>query len=88
MTVLILDNYTTGMTGGQDSAALGKLETIVQGLGVKAAHLRILDPLPAKHAENVAALKEELAHPGLSVVIFQRECLQTLRRKAKKSITN
>jgi indolepyruvate ferredoxin oxidoreductase alpha subunit len=88
MTVLILDNYTTGMTGGQDSAALGKLETIVRGLGVKSEHLRILDPLPSKHAENVAVLKEELAHPGLSVVIFQRECLQTLRRKAKKSITN
>lgn len=83
ITVVILDNYTTGMTGGQDSAACGKLESIVLGLGVSRDHFRILDPHPSKHAANIEALKEELAHGGLSVVIFQRECIQTLRRKHK-----
>ncbi|MBO7741517.1 MAG: hypothetical protein J6S21_03095, partial [Victivallales bacterium] len=34
VTVLILDNLTTGMTGGQDSLAAGRMEDIVRGLGV------------------------------------------------------
>ena len=84
LTVVILDNLTVGMTGGQDSAALGRLEDIVKGLGVPAEHVRIITPLPAKHEENVAVFKEEIAHRGVSVVIARRECIQTLRRKVKK----
>jgi indolepyruvate ferredoxin oxidoreductase alpha subunit len=32
--IVILDNATTGMTGGQEYTAAGKLEDICQGLGV------------------------------------------------------
>lgn len=83
ITVLILDNYTTGMTGGQDSCALGKLHAIVAGLGIDLNHIHLLDPMPNKHEQNVEVIRQEMNYQGLSVIIFQRECLQTLRRKAK-----
>ncbi len=81
ITVLIVDNDTTGMTGGQDSLGSGKLDDICKGLGVAPEHLRVITPLPKNLAENTAILKEELAYRGLSVVIARRECIQTLRKK-------
>ncbi len=84
LTVVILDNLTVGMTGGQDSAALGRLEDLVKGLGVAPGHVRVITPLPAKHLENEAIFEEELNYPGVSVVIARRECIQTLRRKVAK----
>ena len=84
--VLISDNLTTGMTGGQDSAGTGKLEAICLGLGVEPEHVRVVVPLP-KHMEEIKqVLREEVAYNGTSVVIARRECIQTLKRhlKAKK----
>ena len=84
--VLISDNLTTGMTGGQDSAATGRLEAICEGLGVEPEHVRVVIPLP-KHMEEIKQiLREEIAYNGTSVIIARRECIQTLKRhlKAKK----
>ena len=84
--VLISDNLTTGMTGGQDSAGTGRLEAICEGLGVEPEHLRVVVPLP-KHMEEIKQiLREEIAYNGTSVIIARRECIQTLKRhlKAKK----
>ena len=84
--VLISDNLTTGMTGGQDSAGTGRLEAICCGLGVEPEHVRVVVPLP-KHMEEIKqVLREEVAYNGTSVVIARRECIQTLKRhlKAKK----
>ena len=84
--VLISDNLTTGMTGGQDSAGTGRLEAICLGLGVEPEHVRVVVPLP-KHMEEIKqVLREEVAYNGTSVVIARRECIQTLKRhlKAKK----
>ena len=39
ITVMILDNATTAMTGGQQSAATGRLEEICLGLGVEKDHI-------------------------------------------------
>lgn len=83
ITVLILDNSTTGMTGGQPSAAYGRIPEICKGLGVPEEHIRILKPLKKYHAENVAIMKEELEYQGISVVIPTRECIQTLGRRVK-----
>ena len=77
ITVVILDNETTGMTGGQESSAHGKLEGIVLGLGVPPDHLHVLEPLKRHHARNVEIITEELQHPGVSVIIQRRECIQT-----------
>ena len=81
--IVILDNSTTGMTGGQDYTGFGKLEQICQGLGVPKEHIRVFTPLKKNWDEMVAIYKEELAYKGVSVVIPRRECIQTLMKKNK-----
>lgn len=83
ITVLLNDNATTGMTGGQDSAALGKVEDICRGLGVEEEHIRLIKPLRRLHEENVNIISEELEYNGVSVIIARRECVQTLGRRMK-----
>ena len=87
ITVIISDNETTGMTGGQTSAAFGKLESICRGLGVPEEHLKIITPLKKNHEPNVNVISQELKHPGISVIISRRECIQTAikRKKEEKS---
>ena len=84
VTICISDNLTTGMTGGQDSAGTGRLEAICEALGVEPEHIRTFEPLPANYPEMEKVLREEIEYHGVSVIISRRECLQTLRRHAKK----
>jgi indolepyruvate ferredoxin oxidoreductase alpha subunit len=84
VTVIISDNETTAMTGGQDSAGTGRLEAICTGLGVASAHIRVVIPLKKNHEEMKQVIREELAYHGVSVIIPRRECIQTLVRKKKK----
>jgi indolepyruvate ferredoxin oxidoreductase alpha subunit len=83
VTVLISDNSTTGMTGGQKSQAVDRIENICLGIGVSRDHLRVIVPLRKNHEANMAVIREELSYHGLSVVLAQRECIQTASRKRK-----
>ena len=89
ITVLILDNRTTAMTGHQDHPATGRtlmggeapevdLEALCRALGVK--QVEMVDPL------DMAAVKEAintgLAAQGPSVIIARRPCV-LLKRDAK-----
>ena len=80
ITVIISDNLTTGMTGGQDSAGTGRLEQICAGIGVDPAHIRVVVPLPRNREELKAMIREEIAYRGVSVIIPRRECIQTAKR--------
>ena len=80
--VIISDNLTTGMTGGQDSQGTGKIEDICLGLGAAPEHVRTIDSLPKNHDKMVELFREEIEHKGLSVVVSRRECIQTARRHA------
>ena len=82
--VVISDNLTTGMTGGQDSAGTGRIESICRGLGVEPEHVRVVIPLPQHMEEMQNVIREELNYNGVSVVIPRRECIQTARRHNKK----
>jgi indolepyruvate ferredoxin oxidoreductase alpha subunit len=84
VTVVIVDNLTIAMTGGQTSSANHRLAEICTGLGVDPAHIRIITPLPNKHDENVEVLQQEIAHTGPSIIIAVRECIQTARRSRPK----
>ncbi len=84
ITVIISDNFTTAMTGGQKSHATGRLEAICMGLGVPPDHIRKLNPLKKYHRENVDILRKEVAYQGISVVIAERECIQTATRKKRQ----
>ncbi|MDO8789195.1 MAG: indolepyruvate ferredoxin oxidoreductase subunit alpha [Sulfuritalea sp.] len=86
ITVLLLDNNTTGMTGGQATPASGRdihgqeaprvsLAKVVEALGVAVEHIRIVDPyeLPVLFK----TVREEIKHEGPSVIIAQRPCVLT-----------
>jgi indolepyruvate ferredoxin oxidoreductase alpha subunit len=80
ITVLILDNEITGMTGGQESLAFGRIEALCAGIGVEKEHIRVLSPLARNHAENVRIAREEIDWPGVSVLIARRACIQIKRK--------
>ena len=84
ITIIISDNLTTGMTGGQDSAGTNKFEAICLGLGVEPAHVRVFVPLAKNMPEIERILREEIAYEGVSVLIPRRECIQTAARHARE----
>ena len=90
ITVIISDNLTTGMTGGQDSAGTNKFEAICRGLGLSDEHLKVVVPLPKNMPEITQIIRDELNYHGTSVIIPRRECMQTLQRhlKQKKAQAN
>src|SRR6056297_2225512 len=81
ITVIISDNFTTAMTGGQDSKDLGAIESICEGVGVQPEHIRVFRPTPKNRDEMVDIMKEELAYQGVSVIIPRRQCVQTMKNK-------
>lgn len=88
VTVIISDNSTTGMTGGQKSHATGRLSEICKGIGVSPEHIREIIPLKKNHAENVSVMEEEFKYKGVSVIIAMRECIQTATRRKKTEQTD
>ncbi|MDR0742809.1 MAG: indolepyruvate ferredoxin oxidoreductase [Tannerella sp.] len=84
VTIIISDNETTAMTGGQDSAATGRIESICKGIGVAPEHVRVVIPLKKYFEEMKTMIREEIEYKGVSVIIPRRECIQTLTRKNKK----
>jgi indolepyruvate ferredoxin oxidoreductase alpha subunit len=88
VTVIISDNSTTGMTGGQVSKATGRLRQICEGLGVLHSHVRTINPLKKNHEESVRIMKEEFEYRGVSVIIASRECIQTAARRKKTESAN
>ena len=80
--VIISDNVTTGMTGGQDSAATGKLEQICMAVGIAPEHVNVVVPLPKNMEQIKELINREIAYNGPSVIISRRECIQTAKRHA------
>ena len=84
MTVLILDNATVGMTGGQEVFSTGEhLLKLIKGLGVKEEHLISFEPLKRNAEENTQLVRREIEHRGLSVLVARRECIQLKRQQAQ-----
>jgi len=81
LNLLVLDNFTTAMTGHQPHPGTGKLakgepgkrippEDIARGCGVEM--VRIINPNDLKASEE--AIKEALSFDGVAVLIFRRPC--------------
>jgi indolepyruvate ferredoxin oxidoreductase alpha subunit len=84
MTLLVLDNQATAMTGVQDPLVpSSRLRDIVLGCGVNPGHLVVVDAHPRRVHENAEVLRRELEHPGLSVVIAVRECKVAARKRSR-----
>jgi indolepyruvate ferredoxin oxidoreductase alpha subunit len=82
ITVMLLDNHTTAMTGGQEHAGTGKTlrgeeapkvdyDALVRAIGVK--WVRIVDSYDL--AVMYQTLREAIAHRGVSVIISNRPCV-------------
>ena len=89
--IIILDNSTTAMTGMQEHPGtgytlLGKeakkvdLKVLVSALGVE--NIKVIDPNNLQ--DTRAAIKEELAAAGPSVIIAQRPCVLFKRANIKQ----
>ncbi|MCR4661828.1 MAG: indolepyruvate ferredoxin oxidoreductase subunit alpha [Clostridia bacterium] len=97
LTLIILDNSTTGMTGHQQHPATGKnlkgeeapavlLDELCKACGVK--DIAIVDAYDLKAVET--AVKQALANKEVSVIIAQRPCalLDKKSRKPKACVEN
>ncbi len=82
ITVMILDNHTTAMTGGQDHAGTGRslrgeetervnFEELVRSVGVK--WVRQVDSYDL--ASMYQTVREAIAYKGVSVLISDRPCV-------------
>ncbi|MFH0726501.1 MAG: indolepyruvate ferredoxin oxidoreductase subunit alpha [Pseudomonadota bacterium] len=92
--VIILDNRITGMTGGQQNPGTGltlqmegthavDILELVKALGCRRA--REIDPFDME--KTVAALKDEIAYEGPSVLITKRPCVQLFRQDPSQILT-
>jgi indolepyruvate ferredoxin oxidoreductase alpha subunit len=90
ITVLILDNSTTGMTGHQPNPGTGKtirneqthaldFEALVRACGVN--NVSVIDPYDLDKVEST--IKEFIVQDGVSVIIAKRTCV-LIDRTAKK----
>ena len=82
LTLVILDNATTAMTGHQphpgvdmkrlnmDGYGQVSIEAVVRAVGV--SHVTVIKPYKVK--KSIAAIKEAVTHKGVSVIISQEEC--------------
>ena len=94
VTLVVLDNTTTAMTGHQPHPGTGttgmgspaekvSIEKVAKGIGVK--YVKAVDPFKIKEAS--AVLKEALEQPGPSVVVFRAPCvLLSVREKRRQGI--
>lgn len=91
--VVILDNRTTAMTGGQphpglpvdgmgDQAPAISIEEMVKAAG--AGYIKTINPLNLKMSEQI--FKQALQYPGVAVVISKYPCMLIKSRGKKKNI--
>ena len=96
VTVLLLDNRTVGMTGGQDHAGTGRdihgeespridFVQLVAALGVRKDRIRTIDPYELPTVFKT--IREEVKHQEPSVIITDRPCVLIDHYKPKPAFT-
>jgi indolepyruvate ferredoxin oxidoreductase alpha subunit len=87
MTVIIGDNEVVAMTGAQPTLLpSSRLRPLLLGLGVPADHCHVVSAHP-KHAQaNAAVIRTEIEHPGLSVIVAVRECVESVRTRHAREV--
>jgi indolepyruvate ferredoxin oxidoreductase alpha subunit len=87
MTLLILDNGLTAMTGGQPNGDTGKygekydMNVGIEGLVKEMGFKRVVSVDQFKYDEASKTIKEELKYEGLSIVITTRPCALNFKIK-------
>ncbi len=83
VTIIISDNESISMTGGQEASAKGRLEQICEGVGVAPEHVHVIFPHRKNHEKLVELMRQELAYEGVSVIIPRRVCVKKFASDAK-----
>ena len=84
MTLIILDNGTVAMTGGQPTILpSSRLDNLIIGLGVNPDHFHIVEAYRKNTKKNAEIIRNELEYHGLSVIISVRECIETAKKKKR-----
>ncbi len=93
ITVAVLDNSTTAMTGHQPHPGTGK--TMMKGISekidiygmLKACGVKSVTRVnPLNHKEAVEAVREAVGFRGPSAVIFEAPCIALLKRPGKQAV--
>lgn len=86
MTLIILDNETVAMTGGQPSILpSSRLEKLILALGVEPEQFHALNAHRKYEAMNTGVIRSAINHEGLSVIVMVRECIETARKRRKSA---
>ena len=93
LTVCILDNSTTAMTGHQPHPGTGRtmMGQVVQKVSIervlKAIGLEVVETVdPLDHALAVETVKRVAAEPGVKAIIFKSPCVVLARPKAHSHV--
>lgn len=95
MTLCVLDNSTTAMTGHQPHPGTGRnmmgnvvdkvsIERILEGMGVS----KILTVDPLDLSASIAAVRECAALPGVKAIIFKSPCIALTKPEGKAAISD
>lgn len=93
MTLIVLDNSTTAMTGHQphpgtghtmmgDVVAAVDITAVLKGIGLKT--VRTVDPLD--HALAVETVRQVAAEPGVKAIIFKSPCIAIIKPQTRMMV--
>ena len=82
--IALLGGKSRYLTALPDNPIAKGFSAFMAACGVDPAHIRTIVPLPKNYPEMEQVIREEIEYHGVSVVISRRECIQTLKRHAKK----
>ena len=93
MTLVVLDNSTTAMTGHQPHPGTGRtamgqvvekvsIEKVLRAIGLKT--VETLDPLD--FANSVAAVRRVADEPGVKAVVFRSPCIALSKPKGRSAV--
>lgn len=93
MTLVVLDNSTTAMTGHQPHPGTGRTirGEVVQAVSIekvlRAIGLSVVETVnPLDHAEAVATVKRVAAEPGVKAIIFKSPCVVLAKPAARSQV--
>ncbi len=95
ITILILDNRTTAMTGHQEHPATGisargeetvavNIENLVKGIGVK--DVKVIDAFDIKALRD--GVKDSIERPEVSVIIVRGSCAMRVRQRTNPRVVD
>ncbi|MBO6159419.1 MAG: 4Fe-4S binding protein, partial [Firmicutes bacterium] len=95
MTLVVLDNSTTAMTGHQPHPGTGRTmmgdvvaavdtEQVLRGIGLR--YVKTVNPL--EHQLAVETVKEAVKEPGVKAIIFKSPCIAITKPQGKMQVSS